>query len=113
MAAPAQISLPGPTKATPDPAAILRASEKFRSRKRAQERPLTPRDLAESLEMTEKHWSVAEVADQWGISTDLVRDIFKDEDGVLIVERPGTRTKRSYSTVAPFLNPCWNACTTN
>lgn len=28
-----------------------------------------------------------------------MRDVFKDEDGVLIVERPGTRTKRAYSTI--------------
>ena len=59
-----------------------------------------PRGTVERSSLVkDKHWSAAEVAEQWGISTDLVRDIFKDEDGVLIVERPGTRTKRSYSTM--------------
>jgi hypothetical protein len=30
-----------------------------------------------------ENYSVAEVAEQWGISTDLVRDTFKDEPGVV------------------------------
>jgi hypothetical protein len=50
--------------------------------------------------MAEKHYSVVEVADLWGVSVDLIRDIFRDEDGVLIVERPGSRVKRSYSTIS-------------
>jgi hypothetical protein len=50
-------------------------------------------------EVTEKHYSVSEVACLWGISTDLVRDIFRKEQGVLKFRRPGTRTKRSYSTI--------------
>jgi hypothetical protein len=59
-----------------------------------------PRDLGYDPALSsEKHFSVAEVAGMWAVSTDLVRDVFKDENGVLIVERPGTRTKRSYSTM--------------
>lgn len=50
-------------------------------------------------EVTEKHYSVSEVARLWGISTDMVRDIFRKEPGVLNFRRPGTRTKRSYSTI--------------
>jgi|SRR6185437_10374034 len=50
-------------------------------------------------EQTEKHYSVSEVARLWGISTDMVRDIFRKEPGVLKFRRPGTRTKRSYSTI--------------
>lgn len=42
---------------------------------------------------------MSEVAEQWGVSTDLIRDVFKDEDGVLIFERSGTRVKRPYSTM--------------
>jgi hypothetical protein len=50
-------------------------------------------------EVTERHYSVSEVARLWGISTDMVRDIFRKEPGVLNFRRPGTRTKRSYSTI--------------
>ena len=50
-------------------------------------------------EVTEKHYTVSEVARLWGISTDMVRDIFRKEAGVLNFRRPGTRTKRSYSTI--------------
>lgn len=83
-----------------DAIAELQASSKFREWEPPHAKTSKPRDsvLRSSL-VKDKHWSVVEVAEQWGISTDLVRDIFKDEDGVLIVERPGTRTKRSYSTM--------------
>jgi hypothetical protein len=84
-----------------DVAALLHASEKFARWKPLHERLVKPNrpNVELSLLVKDRHWSVMEVAEQWGISTDLVRDIFKDEDGVLIVERPGTRTKRSYSTM--------------
>lgn len=83
-----------------DVAALLQASEKFAKWKplHARLKP-TRSNVEKSSLIKDKHWSVVEVAEQWGISTDLVRDIFKDEDGVLIVERPRTRTKRSYSTI--------------
>jgi hypothetical protein len=59
---------------------------------------LRPADINPAL-TEEKHWSVKEVADAWGVSTDSVRDVLKDQDGVLIVDRPGTRAKRGYSTM--------------
>jgi hypothetical protein len=84
----------------PDTIALLRASPKFRGWRPSYTTASKPRGPVErSALVKDNHWSVAQVAEQWGISTDLVRDIFKDEDGVLIVERPGTRTKRSYSTM--------------
>src|SRR6516162_4365871 len=49
--------------------------------------------------VTEKHYSILDIASMWGISSDLARDTFKDEPGVLVFERPGTRTKRAYSTI--------------
>jgi len=52
-----------------------------------------------NLIVNEKHYAVAEIAEQWGISADLVRDTFKDEPGVLRFVRPGTRVKRGYSTI--------------
>jgi hypothetical protein len=52
-----------------------------------------------NLIVNEKHYAVAEISEQWGISPDLVRDTFKDEPGVLRFVRPGTRVKRGYSTI--------------
>ena len=47
----------------------------------------------------QKHYTVAEVAQQWGVSVDLIRDVFTNEAGVLRFDRPATRTKRAYSTL--------------
>ena len=47
----------------------------------------------------ERHFTVKEVAEMWGISQDLVRDVVRDEPGVLRIERPETRKKRGYATV--------------
>jgi hypothetical protein len=52
-----------------------------------------------NLIVNEKHYTVSEIAQQWGISTDLVRDTFTSEPGVLKFVRPGTRVKRGYSTI--------------
>lgn len=49
--------------------------------------------------MKEKHFAPTEIAELWGVSPDLVRDLFRKEPGVLRLERPGTRFKRSYSTL--------------
>ncbi len=46
----------------------------------------------------ERHYSIAEIAEQWNISVDLARDVFRNEPGVLRILRPGTRFKRCYST---------------
>ena len=48
---------------------------------------------------TERHYTVREVAELWGISQDLVRDVFRQEPGVLRIERPETRKKRGYATI--------------
>jgi hypothetical protein len=50
-------------------------------------------------EATEKHYTILEIANMWGISADLARDTFRNVPGVIFFERPGTRTKRSYSTM--------------
>jgi hypothetical protein len=47
----------------------------------------------------ETYYSPADVAEQWGVSVDLIRDTFRDEPGVLKFKRPGSRVKRSYSTI--------------
>lgn len=53
---------------------------------------LTPANLASddiSKEVVEKHFTVAEIAETWGISVDLARDIFRKEPGVLALDRTG------------------------
>jgi hypothetical protein len=47
----------------------------------------------------EKHWTPIEVAKQLGVSSDLIRSIFRNEPGVLKFDRPGSRVKRSYATL--------------
>ena len=48
---------------------------------------------------TERHYSMAEIATMWGVSVDLVRDIFKDAKHIMRIHRPATKFKRAYTTV--------------
>ena len=47
----------------------------------------------------ERHWTPKEVAEQWGVSSDLIRSLFRDEPGVLKFDRPASRAKRGYATL--------------
>jgi len=83
----------------PNPADLLRASEKFLNWKPAK---LSIRDLEESHISTmaaEEHYTPAELAELWGVSVQTIRDLFKDEDGVLKLGSDGTRTRRAYKTL--------------
>jgi len=77
-----------------DAIAVLKQSKKFQDWGKL----LLTREVHPGL-MAEQHYTVKELAKQWGVSPDLIRDIFKDRPGVLIFKRPGTRTKRAYSTM--------------
>jgi hypothetical protein len=46
---------------------------------------------------SEKHFSPNELAEQWGFSVDTIRDIFRNEPGVLKHKNNGA--KRSYTTL--------------
>ena len=48
---------------------------------------------------TERHFSVAEVADLWNLSQDFVRKIFQKEPGVLILGGQGSVRARRYTTL--------------
>lgn len=48
---------------------------------------------------TERHYSVTEVAEAWNLDEDSVRDIFRNELGVLRFGRPATNKKRAYTTL--------------
>ena len=81
-----------------NPADLLRASKKFLDWKPAK---LSLRDLEKSQISTteEEHYTPAELAELWGVSVQTIRDLFKDEDGVLKLGSDGTRTRRAYKTL--------------
>jgi len=82
----------------PNPVDLVRASKKFLDWKPAK---LSLRDLEEShiSTMAEKHFTPAELAKLWGVSVQTVRDLFKDEDGVLKLGSDGTRNRRACKTL--------------
>jgi hypothetical protein len=47
----------------------------------------------------EKHFTPQELAETWGVSVQTIREIFKDEEGVLKIGKDGTRTRRAYKTL--------------
>jgi hypothetical protein len=80
----------------PNPVDLVQASKKFLHWKPAK---LSIRDLEESHVMAEKHYTPTELAEMWGVSVQTVRDLFKDEDGVLKLGSDGTRNRRAYKTL--------------
>lgn len=48
---------------------------------------------------TEKHYSVAELAELWNLSENTIRRMFEDEPGVLKWGDPEQRFKRRYTTL--------------
>jgi transcriptional regulator GlxA family with amidase domain len=48
---------------------------------------------------TERHLTVDEIATNWGLSRDTIRRLFMPEDGVMKIVRPGTRCKRTHTTL--------------
>lgn len=47
----------------------------------------------------ERHYAVAEIAEIWNLSRDVVRKIFESEPGVLVIGNDGSRSKRGYHTL--------------
>jgi hypothetical protein len=48
----------------------------------------------------EPHYTLAQVAEAWGVSTDTVRRMFEGEAGVLVIEpAPGRYSRRRYRTL--------------
>lgn len=57
-------------------------------------------EMPEGTPSMAQHFSVAQVAAQWGLSEDTVRRLFEHEPGVLIVEPPRNRfSRRRYRTL--------------
>jgi hypothetical protein len=47
---------------------------------------------------TERHYTVAEVAELWNLSSDAIRKLFQDEPGVLVIGGRSSH-KRRYTTL--------------
>jgi hypothetical protein len=47
----------------------------------------------------ERHFSVQQIAEMWNFCENSVRALFKNEPGVVQIERPRSRWKRGYSTL--------------
>jgi len=52
-----------------------------------------------NLLVDEKHFTPAEMAKAWGVSPQTIRELFKNEEGVLKIGSKGTRTHRAYKTL--------------
>jgi hypothetical protein len=49
--------------------------------------------------MKEQHYAPADLAKMWGVSVQTIRELFKNEEGVLKIGSEGTRTRRAYKTL--------------
>jgi hypothetical protein len=48
----------------------------------------------------ERHYSVAEIASLWNLSSDAIRRLFENEPGVLVIsDNSSSRRKRRYTTL--------------
>jgi len=61
--------------------------------------PMDSRKLPQSESALERHFSIKEIAKLWGLCENSVREIFKQEPGVIRIERPRSRYKRAYTTI--------------
>jgi predicted transcriptional regulator len=56
--------------------------------------------MATTTPVLEKHYTVAEVADMWGLSHTAVREMFRYRQGVLKLQRPHlNKRRREYVTL--------------
>lgn len=49
--------------------------------------------------MTDRHYSPIQLAELWGFSAQFVRELFRDEPGVILIDRPEQMHKRGYATM--------------
>jgi len=76
----------------------LLTSRKFLNWNKTIQTPeMRPQNPAVSVE--EKHFTPQQLADAWGVSVQTIREMFKDEEGVLKWGSDGTRVRRAYKTL--------------
>ena len=49
--------------------------------------------------LDQKHYTPEEIAEKLGLSRDSIIKLFRNEEGVLKLSRPGCRYKRTYTTL--------------
>lgn len=78
---------------------LLLKSEKFINWNPAadEDKPFTISDLEQSNIMAEKHYTPAELAEIWGVDPETIRNVFRNEPGVLKLGNSGG--KRAYITL--------------
>src|SRR5262245_45360027 len=64
-----------------------------------QSAPAPSASLSVASNFAERHYTVAEVAALWNLSSDAVRKLFQDEPGVLILGGRSAAHKRRYTTL--------------
>ena len=47
----------------------------------------------------ENHYTVQEIAEKWHLSETVVRNLFRDEPGVIKIDSPERRFRRGYCTL--------------
>jgi hypothetical protein len=52
-----------------------------------------------NLVVVEKHFTPSDLAKAWGVSSETIRQLFRDEPGVIKLGDRGTKYKRSYLTL--------------
>jgi hypothetical protein len=62
---------------------------------------LNPTNQAASIRPLDEqqHDTPRQLGERWGLSSDSIRDLFKDEDGILLIVRKETMHKRPYTTM--------------
>ena len=55
--------------------------------------------VSASGDFAERHYTVAQIAELWILSPDVVRRVFEREPGVLVLGDQGSRSKRRYTTL--------------
>jgi hypothetical protein len=78
---------------------LLLKSEKFLKWKPNAEQSGPVRPVDPAVSVTDEHFTPKQLADAWGVSTETVRQIFREEQGVLKIGKPGTRVRRGYFTL--------------
>jgi hypothetical protein len=62
--------------------------------------PLTdPCASAETPTPDERHYSPSEVAELWQFNVETIRQLFQDERGVVVLQAPVKKGKRTYKTI--------------
>jgi hypothetical protein len=87
-----------------DCAALLLKSAKFLAWRPAPSPPSTfvnenGKRLTLLPDATDRHFAPNELAELWGVSTETIRQIFREEPGVLKIGKTGSRYNRGYVTL--------------